>query len=406
MLMLHKDFNFHYEAMRAIGTVPYGGADVMEIFDTLQRIKPYDFESWYTEWFKLAKRVLSSIDETKEDTYSPVTLRSVYFRASHYFFVADFFLHGNKSDPRMVECYDLWKKYFDKANAYLPIPGKRVNVKADGFEVPAMIFRASAASESSPRPTLVVGGGFESCMEETFHVFAVAALERGYNVVLYEGPGHRSVINQGVGFVAEWERAVNPLVDYIFANKSGELSFIDTHKLGLIGMSLGGYLSARAAAFEPRFAAVMSIDGVWDFLETIHNIMPDLKEAWKKGDAEEFDREFEANPSTWSTNRKWTHDDLLYTFCKDSPFEVYKIAEKMTLANGVAERIKAPIFIGDATDDMFFEGQPPRVAKAIGPNATLKVFGPDQSAQLHCQSGALLYLNQAMMEWFAGVVGH
>ena len=54
--------------------------------------------------------------------------------------MADFFLHGNKADPRISQCYQLYKKYFDKANALLSIPGKRATVQADGFEVdPGMI---------------------------------------------------------------------------------------------------------------------------------------------------------------------------------------------------------------------------------------------------------------------------
>lgn len=46
------------------------------------------------------------------------------------------------------------------------------------------------------------------------------------------------------------------------------------------------------------------------------------------------------------------------------------------------------------------------MVEGIGENATLKRFGADQGAQLHCQSGALVYLNNQMLEWFAGVVGH
>ena len=406
MLQLHQDINFHFEAMRAIGTVPYNGADITEIFEILPKIKPGDFDSWYNEWFQLAQRVLSTIDETKEDTYSPVTLRNVYFRASHYFFVADFFLHGNKNDPRMAECYKLWRNYFDKANALLDIPGKHYTITADGFEMPAIVFKAAGATTEKPRPTLIVGGGFESNMEETFHVFGFAALERGYNVIIYEGPGHRTLVNQGKGFIAEWEKAVSPIVDFIFANKSDELSFIDTEKIGLVGMSMGGYLAARAAAFEPRLAAVMCIDGVYSMLEASLKIFPQGKDAWQKGDAAEFDRLFEENPSSWSTNRRWFHDDLKYTFCKDSAFEAFKIAEAMTLGNGVAQKIHMPAYIGDATDDMFFEGQPGEVAAGIGPHATLKRFGEDQGAQLHCQAGAYVYLNQEMLEWFAGVVGH
>lgn len=123
MIPLHEDINFHYETMRALGTIPYGGADLSEVFEIMPKIKAGDFDSWYEEWFDLAQRVLSTINEEKESSYSPVTLRNVYFRASHYIFIADFFLHGNKSDPRMGKCYNLWRKYFNKAIALLPIPG-------------------------------------------------------------------------------------------------------------------------------------------------------------------------------------------------------------------------------------------------------------------------------------------
>ena len=405
MMQLHPDLTFHYETIRALGTIPCGGADLSEVLEIMPKIKSGDFDSWYGEWFNLAKRVLATIDKTKKNSYSPVTLRNVYFRASHYFFVADFFLHGDKSDPRMVECNQLWRKYFDKANALLPIPGKHATIPADGFEMPAIIFKAAEASASNPRPTLIIGGGFESNMEETYHAFGVAALERGYNILIYEGPGHRALVNQGKGFIPEWEQAVSPIVDYILANKANELSFIDINKLGLIGMSMGGYLAARAAAFEPRLAAVMCIDGVWSMEDCLPNVFPEGWEAWKSGDSVGFARLLDETSAT-STGRRWFRDDVKYTFCKDSAYGAFEIMAMMTLANGVAERIRIPAYIGDPADDMFFEGQPKRVAGAIGENATLRFFGTELGAQLHCHSGALVYLNQDMFEWFAGVVGH
>lgn len=355
MIPLHEDINFHYETMRALGTIPYGGADLSEVFEIMPKIKAGDFDSWYEEWFDLAQRVLSTIDEEKESSNSPVTLRNVYFRASHYIFIADFFIQGNKSDPRMEKCSNLWRKYFDKAIALLPIPGNHFTIQGNGLEMPAIVFRAADASAPNPRPTLVAGGGFESNMEETYHVFGVPALERGYNVIIYEGPGHRALVNQGKGFVAEWEQAVSPMVDFIFANKSDELSFIDTNKLGLVGMSLGGYLAARAAAFEPRLAAVMCIDGVYSLLDASFKIFPEGKGTWAKRDAKEFDRLFEETASN-STTRRWFRDDLKYTFCKDSAFEALEVAEKMTMGNGVAHRIRMPAYIGAAMDDMFFDG--------------------------------------------------
>jgi len=243
-------------------------------------------------------------------------------------------------------------------------------------------------------------------MEETFHVFGVPALERDYNAITYEGPGHRALVNQGKGFIAEWENAITPIVDFIFAGITGELSFIDKDKIGLVGLSLGGYLAARAAAFEPRLAAVMCIDGVYSMLETAMHVFPEGAEAWARGDVAEFDRLFEDDSLPWSTTRRWFHDDLKYTFCVDSAYEAFKVCEAMTLANGVAQKIRMPAFIGEAAEDMFFDGQPARVAEEIGSDATLQRFGAELGAHLHCQVGAFVYMNQEMLEWFVGVVGH
>jgi hypothetical protein len=150
----------------------------------------------------------------------------------------------------------------------------------------------------------------------------------------------------------------------------------------------------------------MCIDGVYSMLETAMNIFPEGADAWAHNDAAEFDRLFEENPFSWSTTRRWFHDDLKYTFCVDSAFEAFKICEAMTLANGVAQKIRMPAFIGEATEDMFFDGQPARVVERIGSSATLKRFRAEMGAHLHCQVGAFIYLNQEMLEWFAGVVGH
>lgn len=79
----------------------------------------------------------------------------------------------------------------------------------------------------------------------------------------------------------------------------------------------------------------------------------------------------------------------------------------MTLDGGVAKKIKKPTFVGLAMNDIFFAGQPEKVAKAIGPNAELYEFGGDRpAAGAHCTSGALTYQNQRIFVWFAKIVGH
>jgi len=406
MWQLSEDPSFHFEILRSLALTRNYGGDVAETLSTIAKIKPGDFEDWYREWRNLALRVLSSIDEAKLSSYSPVTLRDVYFRASHYFFMSDFFLHGNPSDPRGKEAYDLWRLYFDKANALLAIPGQHVSLPTGhGFEIPLIIYRASQASASTPRPTLILGGGFDSNMEELFHVFGFPALERGYNVILYEGPGQPTLLHQQkVGFIHDWEKVVTPIVDYVSAHQTDDLSFIDATKMGLVGYSLGGYLAARAAAFEPRLAAVICIDGVHNFGETCLNILPECRTAWEQGDEKAFNDAFLTTSACPNTQRRWVHDHVKFSFASDSGYEIVQRAMKMTLT-GIGKNIKMPAFIGEAEHDIFFLGQPARVAREIGPNATLVQFGSDQAAGSHSQCGAGVYLNQRVMEWFATVIG-
>ena len=52
---------------------------------------------------------------------------------------------------------------------------------------------------------------------------------------------------------------VSPVVDFALKQKG-----VDPKKIALMGVSMGGYLAPRAAAFEPRLAACIANDGVFD----------------------------------------------------------------------------------------------------------------------------------------------
>jgi hypothetical protein len=49
--------------LRAISKTYNKGADIGERLSTAYRIKEGDFESWYIEWLKTAKRVHKNADE-------------------------------------------------------------------------------------------------------------------------------------------------------------------------------------------------------------------------------------------------------------------------------------------------------------------------------------------------------
>lgn len=150
---------------------------------------------------------------------------------------------------------------------------------------------------------------------------------------------------------------------------------------------------------------MICVDGVYDANDAFKGPFKAAEPALMAGDESAFNEIFDSINEQSETGHRWIRDYLKFSFCETSGFKIVQKTKRMELAS-VADRIKMPCFLGDAEEDIFFKGQPPKAAAAIGPNATLFQFGTDQSAGHHCQSGAGAYLNNTIMEWFAQVVGH
>src|SRR3984957_13512061 len=205
MLTLNTDHTFQYELLRVLGLSRDRGADIGEVLGIAPKIAPGDFESWYEQFNELANHVRSSV-ETQSDRH-PVSIRNAMFRAASYYRAADFFLHGKAQDPRIQEIWDIATACFDRAIALLDVPTERVRMEGGKFHIPAILYRPSA--DGRPRPTLLLCNGFDGSQEEMLHAIGFSALERGFNVLTFEGPGQPTVRReQGLGFIAEWEQVV------------------------------------------------------------------------------------------------------------------------------------------------------------------------------------------------------
>ncbi|MFW7354637.1 MAG: hypothetical protein ACODTL_01180 [Brucella sp.] len=64
----------------------------------------------------------------------------------------------------------------------------------------------------------------------------------------------------------ETERSVGAVIDFLITRYG-----VDTARLALLGMSLGGYFAARSAAEEPRLAAVVATPVLSNAAELFRN---------------------------------------------------------------------------------------------------------------------------------------
>lgn len=93
-----------------------------------------------------------------------------------------------------------------------------------------------------------------------------------------DGPGQGEMLGQLPMRPDAWEEPMGAAVDALEA--SGR---VDPSRIGIWGSSMGGFLALRAAAFEPRLRAAVSLGGFYDFRDyrfwavtTQLNVMEDL----------------------------------------------------------------------------------------------------------------------------------
>jgi len=392
-----RDDSFAFELVRNLGFVYYGGADIGELFTTVDGITEGDFDSWYDGWHSRAERVLGRARESLS-TGHLVSAREALLRASTYFRMAEFYLHGNPDDPRIMVDSKASQAAYAQAAELMGPTWEPVDIPYEGTTLPGYFYKADESDE--PRPTLIFHGGYDSSLEELYYFAAAAAVRRGYNCLTFDGPGQGMPLReQHLVFRHDWEKVVTPAVDYALSRPD-----VDGDRLALKGMSLGGYLAARAAAFEPRLKAVVLYDGVWSFYDSIVGILsPEAKKALDDENAATFDgliaAQMEAN-----TQIRWTFTQGLFSFGVASYYDLTVESKKMALDHDVIGRIDIPTLVMEADGDQFFRGQPEHVYQELTAPKTYVAFHEEDGAENHCQSGALAFKDEVVFNWLDDIL--
>jgi pimeloyl-ACP methyl ester carboxylesterase len=383
------------------------GASTGEVLRAASQIIPGDFESWYDEFLYLGDAIHAKASAINASRF-PVSAREAYFRSSSYYRVAPFFLHGNPNDPRINNVSAIAVADFDKAAALLPLPAANVrlpakssNVPGGHFDVPARFFKAQPGN--AKLPTVIVGTGYDAAQEDIYHEIGIEVLERGWNVITYEGPGQPTVLrDQKIGFIPDWWNVISPIVDYLETRKD-----VDTDHIALVGVSFGGSLAPIAASREHRLSAVLSIDGMMDLYGEFAAGFGNLTDSYDKGDYDVFDKQVMAleGPSdeTWV---RWAIDQSLFSFNTTSPSNWWSRLPGFTLTPAMMANITCPAFVGEGENDSSAPGQAARLVKGIGKKATYNLFRSDVGAGEHCQLGAEAQLAQVTLDWLADTWDH
>ena len=224
----HADLNINYQLNRAL--IPGLDAEFARIGAAIR-----NFDDWKSLFLSAA------ISYENDGRLS---------EASGLYRAAEFFM--NPSDPDRVHAFEKFIALFYQAN---------VDPHLQQIQVPfaeGVLHGLRLTPDCRTRGTILIHAGFDAYIEHFYAMGKAIALE-GYDVVMFDGPGQGSTLMRGkMPMTAKWEGPVGAVLDH--------LALTD---VTLIGISLGGYLALRAAAFDPRIIRVIAYDVMFDFFQCI-----------------------------------------------------------------------------------------------------------------------------------------
>lgn len=255
---------FPFAFMRTLGVAATGGAEFNECLIVAEKIKNNNAESWTAEWAIIAERA-SRKAECAAQSGQTRTACEAYLRASNYYRSA--MLPLPPSDSRLDKYLTLSREHFHKAAKLFSPPIEAVDIPMGDARLPAYFLSAGRPDS----PTLIAVNGGDSTNEELVHFIGFAAIERGWNCIVFEGPGQPSALQLNPGFYlrADYEVPVKAVVDYILQRND-----VDANRIALIGYSLGAQLAVRAAILDKRICACISDGLVVDVYEAWHAVWP------------------------------------------------------------------------------------------------------------------------------------
>ena len=399
MKFLFDDESFSFETLRAAGFANYGGAELGEVLVTARAIPDGDEAAWHREWKATAERVEELGRKSLADGHL-VSAREALLRASNYYRTAEFYRREDPwHDPEVALLSTRSRETFQTAMQGFDFGFQQVSIPYEHTTLPGYLYLVDNSGE--PRPTVIYNSGYDSTLEESYFAIAAAALARGYNVLGFDGPGQGAALReQRLVFRPDWEAVITPVIDFALTRHE-----IAPTQISLFGYSLGGYLVARAAAFESRAAALILDDGLYDLYAAMTNALPPFLNDWIDQNKTDEVIAVISMLMSVSTQLRWAIRNGIWVMGLESIADLPRAFKQYTL-EGIAERIVAPALVLDADNDQFFKGQPRKAAEAMtNADTTLVTLPETEGAGEHCHTGSMGRAHQVIFDWLDKTLG-
>ena len=337
-------------------------------------------ETLFAAWSGLGDKV-RGMAERDEAAGRLLSAGEKYRRAAIYYVQAER-MQQPAFGPRQ-QAYDTMLRCFRKYIQLSRRSCERVEVPYKGTTLPAFFVPATGLAKGEQAPCMVHFDGLD-VLKEIIYMLGMpdAFAARGVSTLIVDHPGVGEALRlKDLKYFPEVEVPAAAAVDYLRTR-----SDVDPDRIGIIALSLGGYLAPRAAAFEPRFACCVAWGANYD---------------WGA-----IQRARHADPnSSLPVPHYWDH--VGWVFGKASVEEIMEISHKITL-RGVLDAGRCPILVAHGENDrqIPLSAAKQTLAECVNsPRRDLHVHTLAEGGAEHCSIDNVPLTREAIADWVAEVLG-
>lgn len=378
-----------YQLLRPLGAAQYGGASIGETMYVTNGVSEIDPDSWVTRFVAMGDRALALAADAGARGHMVSTCDHL-LRASTYYRSAEYY-----ADP-LTDAREIGRKSRQTFVDALPL----MTHSAEALQIPYADvwlpgYFMKPAGATGRRKTVIMISGSDGTSEEIYFFMGVGALQRGYNVLLLDGPGQVGAFrfHPELHFRPDYEVPLGAAIDYALARPE-----VDSAKLALFGVSFGGYFVARTAACDRRVRAVISDSPLCNVGPVISALLGDV--AAKLGH------------DVAVTDIAWLPDAVLSNYAQRplmshairfgaaSAADFVMKANRFVLSVDLLKNITCPsLVLGSAGEGEAFRTQCDFYVQAVSGPVTRYEFTAEEGADAHCQMGNAQVLCARAYDW-------
>lgn len=400
------DAEMDYQLIRQLGAARYGGASVGECLALAQRIQNGVPASWVREFSAAARRQETDAQARALKGHA-VSAREQYLVACNNYRAAEYYC--GVLDPEHARLGRKSRECFLAAMQGLGTGVEEVFLPFGNTPLPAYYVRAPEppglqhGRRGRPGKTLLLISGYDGTLEETWLSYGRAALERGYHLLLFTGPGQMDTLrfHRGLSFIPEYEHVGRLALDHVLARRE-----TDPRRVALMGISFGGYFATRIAAHEPRVRALIANSPIVDlhaymvsFAGFDPALLPEAQDV-HLGDIDHIP------DSVIPLQTREMMRNLMLRLGQSSFRQTYLRLRDFRVDGDSLRRIRCPslalVGTGEGAEPL---AQSEHFQRAVGGPTARHVFTTEEGAEGHCQTGNLAYSAAVSMDWLDELFG-